>query len=201
MFYLVYRVLPAKSNLERELLGEAFVGCWIVRRSLAEADKVCRREIKRQKWRILERESGNIIRAADYDDGHDGFQYYRQARIEGEVFVFHLSPRFPEYWVAAAARDSRSSETAEAHFFLAGDAILKKGEDLYDPDFWSGQRERIAVKAARDAIKNAGWKMASISNKCPCGADDLPKFLQAYYDKAEDAGSCLVFVHGGKVNR
>src|SRR6516162_8705769 len=101
MYFLHYRVIPAKANPERDCLGEGLVCCWIERPSLAEADRVARREIRGRKWQILERETAEQVTAEDYAEDLEWQQYYEQALLDKEVFLYHVSPRFPVYWVSA----------------------------------------------------------------------------------------------------
>jgi hypothetical protein len=195
MYFLRYAAMPSNTHPEHDRLGEAYICCWIVRRSLAAADKVARREIRKQQWRILERDCGYIIRESDYDDGHDGVECFRQARVDRQVFQFYLSPRFPVFQVTANVKKRVAGETAVAHYFLAAEAIMQKRDDVYDPGFWIGSRSRLAVASARKAIEHAGWRVTGILARRPCGACDLPTDFQRYYDEAEDLGACLVFVH------
>src|SRR5208283_4956474 len=197
MYYLQYRVLPATTNPRRERLGEALVCCWIDRRSLTEADRVARRDIRRENWEVLEREYGEPVTEADHGDDEEFLQYYRQALTDKEVFAYHLSPRYPVSWVTASVVRDPSTEAAEAHYFLSGDSILQEGDDLYDPGFWSGELEQLAVSGAVEAIGAEGWVVAGLSERRPCGRGDVPKELVFYYDEAEDSGSCLVFMHEG----
>ena len=75
--------------------------------------------------------------------------------------------------------------------------VWLRSEDVYDPDFWTGECGRTAVAAAHEAIGEAGWTVTAVVEERPCGRRDLSEDLVPYYDEAEDAGSCLVFVHEG----
>jgi hypothetical protein len=194
MFFLRYLVAPAADHPERDRLGEAYVCCWIDRRTLASADKAARRDIRRQKWQVLDRECGDVVTADDYDSNGEWLEYYEQALTDKEVFVYYRSPRYPVYWVTAAAERGAPAGAAAAHYFLFGGSIERAGEDVYDPAFWTGEHLRAALDGAREAIADAGWTIRTITGERPCSRGDVPEELVAYYDEAEDSGACLVFV-------
>jgi hypothetical protein len=198
MHFLRYSVVPAAEHPERERLGEGLVLCWIERPSLAEADKAARRELQEQKWKVLAREDATAVTEADAGGDEEWLRCSRQALRDGEVFVSHLSPRYPVYWVIAGVREDSTSETAEAHYFLAGESIRHEGEDLYDPTFWTGECERTALQGAREAIAEGGWTVTGILQQGPCGRGNVPDELLLYEDEAKEAGACLVFVHAGE---
>lgn len=195
MFYLRYRVRPTNDHPEREMLGEGMVCCWIERPSLAEADGIAQEAIRDEQWDVLESEEGREIREEEYDADDEDLEFYQQAVLDKEVFVFHTSPRYPVFHVEAEVTDAQSVTTAEAHYFLCGESILREGEDVYDPAFWAGERQEIALTAATDAIREAGWAVVRVVLAEPCGRDDLPEELLSFYDEAEEAGACVVFVH------
>jgi hypothetical protein len=197
MYYLEYRVWPGEDNPRREQLGEGLVCCWIDRRSLAAADRVARRVIRRQQWEVLERECGKTATEADHADDEQWVRSFRQAVTDKEVFSFNLSPRYPVYWLTASVTRESPREAAEAHYFLAGASILQEGEDLYDPGFWSGEPEQAAEAGAAEAVRKAGWQVTAVLQRRPCGRGDVPEDLVPFYDEAEDSGSCLVFLHEG----
>jgi hypothetical protein len=197
MYYLEYCVLPGANNPRREQLGEGLVCCWIDRPSLTEADRVAQRIIRREHWDVLERQCGEVATEADHAGDEEWLGYYRQALTDKEVFAFHLSPRHPVYWLTASVARESPAEAAEAHYFLSGASILQEGEDLYDPGFWSAELERVAEAGATEAITAAGWMVPAVAQRRPCGRGDLPEELVPYYDEAEEAGSCLVFLQEG----
>jgi hypothetical protein len=194
MYFLRYQVLPGADHPEADRMGEGLVCCWVDRPSLAEADAVARADITGQGWDILGREAGEEVTAADYEPDHEWLPYYEQALTDGEVFVYHTSPRHPVYWVSAIVTRASPPETAEAHYFLCGEAVAEEGDDIYDPAFWGGDRGRAAAEAAREVIAAEGWTVAGSLEGRPCERDDPPEDLVEFYDAAEDDGSCLVFL-------
>jgi hypothetical protein len=197
MYFLQYRILPADEHPEAEQLGEGLVCCWIDRASLAEADRFARRDIARQKWLVVQREYGEEVTEADYEDNEEFLGYYQQALIDHEVFVYNQSPRYPVYWVTASVEKEPPTEPVEAHYFLCGSFIEQEGEDVYDPAFWTGEVKKVALDAAVEAITEAGWNVRNIVAKRPCGRNDVPEVLVRFYDEAEEEGACLAFFHEG----
>jgi hypothetical protein len=200
MFFRRYFAMPAKRHREHDLLGEAYVCCWVERKTLAAADRVARRNMKAELWDVLERDAAHAVSAPDYPEGDEWRAYYDQARIDKEVYVFHTSPRFPVYWIIAAARRG-PRETAEAHYLISGESLLGKDHEVAVPNFWNLIRRHRALKAARDAIAAAGWAVKRVVSEKPCGQGDLPGDFHRYYDEAEEVGACLVFVRDTQPER
>jgi hypothetical protein len=198
MYFLRYHARPTAAHPEAERVGAASVVCWIDRPSLDEADAAARADIAAQHWEILDRDAGEAVTAEDYAPDDEWRGYYEQALTDREVYVFHTSPRFPVFWVSAAATHASPPETAEVHYFLCGDAVADDADDLYDPAFWSGTRGQEALDTIREAIEAEGWAVAGPINGRPCGVQDLPEELVEFYDEAEEGGSCLVFLRDGE---
>ena len=195
MYFLRYRAMPAKTHPERDRYGEALVCCWIDRRTLATADRVARRQLRAEKWDVLERDAGEKVTEADYDEGDEWLEHYRQALTDTEVFVYHLSPRSPVYCVIGAVKQGSPPRAAEAMYLASGESLLRDGEDdVSVPGFWDARRRAKVVAAARKAIREAGWTVTAIRDERPVGPTDLAEDFVAYYDEAEDRGSCLVFI-------
>jgi hypothetical protein len=194
MFFLQYRILPAADHPEQDRLGEGLMCCWIDRPTLDEADEFARADLAERKWTVVEREHGFEADESDFDEDEDLLAFYRQALTDHEVFVYNQSPRYPVYWVIAAVRRDEEPSEGEAHYFLCGEAIVQEDEDVYDPDFWTGERETIARNAAQETIGEAGWTVVEVRQSRPCGRSDVPEDMVDYYDEAEDEGVCLVFV-------
>jgi hypothetical protein len=195
MYFLRYEVSPAPTNPNRETYGLGYICCWIERDSLEEADQVARQDISEEKWQILERDCGEETSPQKYEEDEESLQYYEQALIDKEVYVYHLSPRFPVYWITAKVKDKQSNELCEAYFFLCGEDIAEHEDALYEPDFWTGKNQQTALKSARKFISEEGYKVVSILQEQPCGRGDLHEDMIQFYDEAETSGSCLVFVH------
>jgi hypothetical protein len=196
MFFLRYVAPPGQTHPERAVLGDAYICCWVDRKTLATADRVARRQIKRKKWEILERDAREKVTEQDYEEGDDWLDFYRQALTDGDVYVFHTSPRYPVFCIVASVKRLKQNrvEIADAHYFVAGNSLVKEDELVGVPNFWNAVRRQLALRAAREAIVNAGWKVTRIVSEQPCGQRDLPEDFHSYYDETEKLGACLVFV-------
>ena len=203
MFFLRYDALPGKTHPDRATVGDTYICCWIDRKTLATADRVARRHIKSEKWEILERDAGEKVTEQDYEDGDNGLDFYRQALTDGDVYVFHTSPRYPVFCIVASVerRKARKVETAEAHYLVAGFSLVAETERVDVPNFWNAVRRQFALRAGREAIVKAGWKLTRVVSEQPCGQRDLPDDFHGYYDEAEELGACLVFVHDSNAKK
>jgi hypothetical protein len=197
MIFLQYRLIPADEHPRRDSLGEALVNCWIDRPTADEADALARAGVEAEHWLILEREEAADVSAADYENDDDWREHYEQALSDGEVYVYHLSPRHPVYWVTLAVEQRTPAESGTAQFFLCGDAIATDEEDVYDPNFWAGEPRQVALDAARHALDESGWDVAEVVAERGCAPADVPEDLAFAYDEAEESGSCLVFEREG----
>ena len=92
MHYLQFEATPQPEHPESSELGGAFVNCWVAAPSASEAEALARKNIREQLWTIdLMAECYEDNRAL-YDDDSDDLQYFEQAMIDGEVYVFHTYP-------------------------------------------------------------------------------------------------------------
>ena len=196
-YFFCCEAKPDPEHPQRERVGAAVVNGWVRAESKAKARTIFEQELEGLHLIPEHLKEPEMHRLEDYEEDAAGREYFEQAQLDGEVVVCHLCPRYPVYWVTAAVERGSSAEVAEVHYFLCADSIRQEGEDLYDPDFWTGERERTALKAALAAIREAGWTVTSYLEKRPCGRDDVPEQLVAYYDEAEESNACLVFIHEG----
>ncbi len=92
MFCLIYHACPTPEHSQCKSIGGAFVSCWIERATIGEADAVARQSIADELWNIDKLEEAYPVDRSNYDEGVDGLEYYEQALIDREVFVFHRYP-------------------------------------------------------------------------------------------------------------
>lgn len=173
-------------------LGEAFVGCWVERDTEQEAEEVARALIVADGWEVVRTEEISVVNAEDYEDDEEYRQYYEQALEDKEVFVFHVCPRHPVYFLRFAITSDSSDENAtEARVWISNEAIDDDSDPL-DPAFWSGERVEKAIALAIDVITNNGYQVASTLEQSPCSRDETSDDCE-FYDDAEADGLCLVF--------
>ena len=70
----------------------AYVNCWIDTSSQESAESRARQIVQDHGWLICALEDHRIVGDEDYDAGTPGHEYYKQARIDGEVLAFHKWP-------------------------------------------------------------------------------------------------------------
>ena len=92
MYLLTYHVQPNPHNPEHEEIGGAYVNCYIEADTFEEADFIAKGDLEKNQWRILELDDARIVSREDYADEDEDLEFYQQALIDKEVFVFHMYP-------------------------------------------------------------------------------------------------------------
>lgn len=92
MHYLQFEATPQPNHPEASSLGGAFVNCWVVADTQSDAEAMARKNIAEQLWRIDKLVECFVDDRDLYDADADQLQYYDQAVIDGEVYVFHTYP-------------------------------------------------------------------------------------------------------------
>jgi hypothetical protein len=92
MFFFQFEVRPKKTNPEREQYAGAIVNGWVLRDTQSQAEAVARGWIGDEDWRIIRVEVARPITREEQAEHPQGMQYYEQAEIDREVFVFHTWP-------------------------------------------------------------------------------------------------------------
>lgn len=191
-FQLGYAVTPSEAHPDYETHGEAFAVCWILSPSLARAEETARAALSSQGLEILEQEYGDRVTRESYEEGDELLDYFEEAQVEREVFLFHCSPRFPVYRVVVSVRQGQ--EVAEAHYLVAGESLMGEDDDLYDLEFWTPGRAEQAAAAALRLVEESGWTAGNLLSSEPINYGDVAEDLQEFYDHAEEDGECLVLV-------
>jgi hypothetical protein len=68
------------------------VNCWIERPTLDEAIRVARESLAAEGWIVGEHDEAYEVDESTYPPGKDGREYFQQALIDKEVFVFYTFP-------------------------------------------------------------------------------------------------------------
>ena len=92
MFLVQFEATPRRDAAAPPDAAGAFVSCWIERGSLDEAIRVARAGIQAEGWIVGEPDEAYPVDAATYPPGKDGREYFEQALIDKEVFVYHCYP-------------------------------------------------------------------------------------------------------------
>jgi hypothetical protein len=102
MFYLAFDGVPMKEHPDFDSFGGSGIYCWIIADSLNAAESQARNHLEESGWFIKEYEEGFEVDETSFEDS-EMLQYYQQAEIDGEVFLFHIYP----------ARESEETDKSE----------------------------------------------------------------------------------------
>ena len=89
IFYFRFEAHPKSTSDLAEAAG-AFINCWIQRDTREDAESYARGAIADQDWRITRLEESSLVTRDTQPI--QTIQYFEQAEIDGEVFVFHTWP-------------------------------------------------------------------------------------------------------------
>jgi hypothetical protein len=90
MFLLSYEARPTALLADRDGIGGAFVNCWLVSADVATAVRHARAHLEESGWAIVATIREQAIAPGQVPE--DARAYFRQAEIDGEVFVIHAFP-------------------------------------------------------------------------------------------------------------
>jgi len=97
IFYIQYRATP---NPESEAFGEcggAYANCWIKADSEIQAKTIATKTIEETNWKIVSvEEDCREVTEEYYSENPKGLEYYRQATLDGECYVYHQWPNEPQ---------------------------------------------------------------------------------------------------------
>jgi hypothetical protein len=93
MQHLVIDAAPDPTFAHDEQVGGAFVACWIKDQTRKNALFVAKGWIEENGWVVLAVDQQQSVSADDFPEGAQGKEYFEQALIDEEVFVFHSFPK------------------------------------------------------------------------------------------------------------
>lgn len=197
-FLLRYVARPSDNHPEVSSTGEAAINCWIVNPSLEEADRIAVADIEGQDWVVLERESGGVTSPEDYEDPEDdGLQYYEQAQLDEEVYVFHKSPRFSVYRMVLTLESTASSiQHHSAQVMLLNETLADDEEDDFSNlAFWSKERASLALSRANEMVNQNGYRIVTVDEEGPVDWLNTTEEMSELCDYIEDIGECLILAN------
>ena len=97
MQYLIIDAAQDPTVAHEEIYGGAAVGCWIKNQTKKNAYLITKGWIEEQGWVVLSLEEQYPISEEDYKEKQEGKEYFEQALIDDEVFVFNTFPRHEEH--------------------------------------------------------------------------------------------------------
>ena len=92
MFFVQFEATPQLDNPDSRNSAGAFVNCWIARDTIEEAIRVGREWIAGEGWIVNEPDEAYVVDESWYRPGAKGREYFEQALIDREVFVFYCFP-------------------------------------------------------------------------------------------------------------
>ena len=124
----------------------SFVSCWINGQNEDDAALSASKEIIEAGYLVEEILCNESKERRDYDEDNEHLQYFDQALIDDEVFVFGNIPRFPVYYLELSATSKRvSHDEIEVRAWVSNELVAKEGEDCFQKNFWSEERISTAI--------------------------------------------------------
>lgn len=96
MYFLQYEAAPSPTSEHYKDTGGAFINCWIKAKSIGDAKKLAEMSIKGSEWIILRLEKFYHVNREFYESDDESLDYFQQAEIDGEVYVYHSWPNEPQ---------------------------------------------------------------------------------------------------------
>jgi hypothetical protein len=90
VYLLSYELRPSPANSDVDGIGGAFVNCWVKRPSLDVAVQFAAEHLRESGWLILSDGKTRSVVVGDLPE--ESARYFRQAEVDGEVFVIHSFP-------------------------------------------------------------------------------------------------------------
>lgn len=194
MYLLTVVAKTNERNPEYQAIDDAYVSCWINRDTLEVATAAAYEMISATEWDVVGTEEVLEVSAADFEGDEESRRHYEQALTDGAVLVFHVSPRYPVYYLCFSLVPGDSDEPpSEARVWICNDAIAGEHDPFAD-DYWSGDRLEQAIRLATEAIGEQGIAVGAVKEQYRCSYDESSPDVR-YFEGAEEDGICLVLVY------
>jgi len=89
IFYIQYESIPTSESNDYKGTGGAFINCWIKATSIEAAKNMAENSINENNWKILSLEESFLVNEEHYKENDESREFYQQAVIDGEVYVYH----------------------------------------------------------------------------------------------------------------
>jgi len=96
IFYLQYEAEPTIKSDDYNLVGGAFINCWVKSNTLQSAKEIAEENIKDNNWLVLNLEEYSPVSNNSYNLDDNSLEHYKQAEVDGEVYVYHSWPNEPQ---------------------------------------------------------------------------------------------------------
>jgi hypothetical protein len=88
MYFFRAEVVPKKTHPKYEEYGGGMVNCWIKRETEEQAQAVARGWIGDEDWKIVRLDVAGLMTREEQMINPAALEYFEQAEIDNEVFVF-----------------------------------------------------------------------------------------------------------------
>jgi len=92
VIYLCYEVKPKPENEDYQLVGGAYLNCWIMAESISNAKHKAEQFMQESEWEHVSLDESFVAEEELYSDNPETLEYYREAKENGESFVLHVWP-------------------------------------------------------------------------------------------------------------
>ena len=89
MYYLLVEAAPMAESPAAKKFAGAFINCWVNASTPSEAESSARSWITESEWAVVNVEEVKLIDASHYDETSPNREYYEQALIDGQVYVYN----------------------------------------------------------------------------------------------------------------
>jgi hypothetical protein len=96
IFYLMFKAWPSEKSDDFDQVGGAYINCWIKELDETSAREKAFRMAENKGWIVDTLEESYVVTRERYRDSPKSLQYFDQAAIDGECYVFHTWPSDPQ---------------------------------------------------------------------------------------------------------
>ena len=89
IYYIQYESIPTIESQDYKDTGGAFINCWVNATSIDSAKTIAESAINENHWKILNLEESFSVNEEYYEENDESLEFYKQAVIDGEVYVYH----------------------------------------------------------------------------------------------------------------
>ena len=95
IFYIRYECIPTAESNDYKDTGGAFINCWVKAASIEAAKNMAENAISENQWKVLKLEESFPVTIENYIEEEELLEFYQQAEIDGEVYVYYSWPNEP----------------------------------------------------------------------------------------------------------
>jgi len=89
-FFFEIQAVPTSDNPDNGEITGACINCWVRIQTPEAAEDLVTRKLSDEDWRIESIFGPEVHTAEDYQTDPTGVEFFQQAQLDGDVFVFHV---------------------------------------------------------------------------------------------------------------